>query len=616
MYNEYFGLTDAPFSISPDPRYLYMSDQHREALAHLVFGMNTGGGFILLTGEVGTGKTTVCRCLLEQVPDDANVALILNPKVIASELLATICDELGIEYPEGETSIKKLVDCINRYLLDEHARGRKTVVILEEAQNLDADVLEQLRLLTNLETNERKLLQIVMLGQPELLEMLAAPEMRQLSQRITARYHLKALSRKEIEAYVTHRLSVAGLKGTLFPAATLSLLYRLSNGIPRRINLLCDRALLGVYVQNRSWVDGKILKKAAKEVLGEEGSFASRLRARTIRLLGFSPWWLVVPTALILLVAFGLGALLGTDAPDPVKLISAQEQSKPDNVETSEPVKVLVPPKLVDQAPETTEIVPETMPEVLGKDKSLNIAEDGSAAIDEKVVSESGEKQSPLKQKDGVVLFDVLPEGLSAATSLEKAYSALLDAWKIGSSERVLDSCEYAKSNGLGCLFKQGNMRSVIHMNRPAVLKLFDTEGQTFYVALLGIQDDMADIVLDNKVYKVKVSELEENWFGEYTLIWKVPSGIHDGVIRFGDKGTQVLWLANKLVQAQGKTSGSVQSDVFDVALSKKLEVFQRSRGILPDSIAGAVTLIHLNSVTGQEIPLLKPELKPEQGDL
>ncbi|MCK5091877.1 MAG: AAA family ATPase [Gammaproteobacteria bacterium] len=323
MYNEYFGLTDTPFSIAPDPRYLYMSDQHREALAHLVFGMSTGGGFILLTGEVGTGKTTVCRCLLEQVPENANVALILNPKVKAYELLATICDELGIEYPKGETSIKALVDCINRYLLDEYARGRKTVVILEEAQNLDADVLEQLRLLTNLETNEHKLLQIVMLGQPELLDMLASPKMSQLSQRITARYHLKALPRKEVDAYVNHRLSVAGLHRILFPESTLNLLYRLSGGIPRRINLLCDRALLGAYVNGRHQVDSKILKKAAREVLGEGGaSFASRIRQVSI-------WWLVGSVMLISVVAFGLGMIVHQDSSGIGELldVTGQQQS-------------------------------------------------------------------------------------------------------------------------------------------------------------------------------------------------------------------------------------------------------------------------------------------------
>lgn len=270
MYKEHFGLNETPFSIAPDPHYLYMSDQHREALAHLVYGINSDGGFVLLTGEVGTGKTTVCRCLLEQLPADADVAFILNPALSVGELLGTVCDELGIDYPEGNRSVKTFVDCINAYLLDAHARGRKTVLIIEEAQNLGADVLEQLRLLTNLETNQRKLLQIIMIGQPELREILSHPELRQLAQRITARYHMGPLSRKDVVGYLNHRLAVAGVQKSLFSTSALNELYRRSRGIPRLINIICDRALLGAYVQGQDNVDKRTLSKAAQEVIGDE----------------------------------------------------------------------------------------------------------------------------------------------------------------------------------------------------------------------------------------------------------------------------------------------------------------------------------------------------------
>lgn len=269
MYREYFGLKELPFSIAPDPRYLYMSNQHQEALAHLVYGINSEGGFVVLTGEVGTGKTTVCRCLLEQIPENCDIAFILNPKLTVEELLATVCDELGISHPEGNTSIKVFVDRINDFLLDAHARGRKMVLIIEEAQNLNTEVLEQVRLLTNLETNQRKLMQIIMLGQPEFREMLSRPELRQLAQRVTARYHLGSLSRKEVAAYVNHRLAVAGTHSKLFPDSTIGKLYRLSGGIPRLINLLCDRALLGAYVQGQDRIDKPTLTKAAREVFGK-----------------------------------------------------------------------------------------------------------------------------------------------------------------------------------------------------------------------------------------------------------------------------------------------------------------------------------------------------------
>lgn len=270
MYKQHFGFKELPFSIAPDPRFLYMSEQHSEALAHLIYGINSDGGFVLLTGEVGTGKTTICRCLLDQVPQTSYIAFILNPKMTVEELLATFCDELDIAYPDGNKSIKVFVDRINEYLLDAHARGRKTVLIIEEAQNLSADVLEQIRLLTNLETNRQKLLQVIMIGQPELRDMLSRPELRQLSQRITARYHMGALTKDEVDAYVTHRLAVAGANNKIFPASTIGTLHRLSRGIPRLVNVICDRALLGAYVQGKEKVNRRTLINAAREVFGQK----------------------------------------------------------------------------------------------------------------------------------------------------------------------------------------------------------------------------------------------------------------------------------------------------------------------------------------------------------
>ncbi len=272
MYKEYFGLKDLPFSISPDPSFLYMSEKHREALAHLLFGIKSEGAFVLLTGEVGTGKTTICRCMLDSLPENCDTAFIINPRLSDIELLATICEEIGIPGPEGTSSIKIFVDLINRRLLDSHAAGRRTLLIIDEAQNLSPEVLEQLRLLTNLETNRAKLLQIVLIGQPELRDMLARTELRQLSQRITARFHLEPLSQKEVSDYISHRLIVAGARHRLFPLAVTRTLYRLSKGIPRLINLICDRALLGAYVQGKEMVDGMTLKKAAAEVLGSNRS--------------------------------------------------------------------------------------------------------------------------------------------------------------------------------------------------------------------------------------------------------------------------------------------------------------------------------------------------------
>ncbi|HSB96485.1 MAG TPA: AAA family ATPase, partial [Spongiibacteraceae bacterium] len=267
MYNHHFGLAEAPFSIAPDPRYLYLSAQHREALAHLLYGIGDHGGFVVLTGEVGTGKTTVCRCLLQQIPDHIDIAVIVNPKLSSQELLQTICDELGVGLAEEQPTAKQLIDALNAFLLATHARGRNAILIIDEAQNIAIDVLEQLRLLTNLETNERKLLQLILLGQPELNTLLAQPSLRQLAQRITARYHLRPLARQEVAQYIEHRLAIAGCRGHLFTPAAVARIYRYSNGIPRLINLLCDRALLGVYAENGALVDASMVRLAAQEVL-------------------------------------------------------------------------------------------------------------------------------------------------------------------------------------------------------------------------------------------------------------------------------------------------------------------------------------------------------------
>lgn len=268
MYEEYFGIKEKPFSIAPDPRFLYMSDGHREAMAHLLYGLRNEGGFVLLTGEVGAGKTTVCRCLFEQIPEGTNIAFILNPRLTVPEMLATVCDELRIVYPAGTTSIKIYVDAINSYLLREHGLGRRTVLIIDEAQNLGVEVLEQIRLLTNLETNQRKLLQIIMLGQPELQELLARPELRQLAQRITARHHLGPLSRPDTELYIKHRLCVAGLDQQIFAAAAVEKVYTVSGGIPRLINTLCDRAMLGAYAKGQRQVDRETMSHAVVEIMG------------------------------------------------------------------------------------------------------------------------------------------------------------------------------------------------------------------------------------------------------------------------------------------------------------------------------------------------------------
>ncbi|MDH5202277.1 MAG: AAA family ATPase [Nitrospirota bacterium] len=532
MYREYFGLTDLPFSIAPDPRYLYMSDQHREALAHLVYGLHNDGGFVLLTGEVGTGKTTICRCFLEQLPENTDIAFVLNPKLSVEELLATICDELGIRYPEGNTSIKVFVDHINEHLLDAHARGRKTVLILEEAQNLSADVLEQVRLLTNLETNQCKLLQIIMLGQPELKDMLSRPELRQLAQRITARYHLCSLSKKEVAAYINHRLAVAGAHSRLFPPSTIGKLFRLSGGIPRLINLLCDRALLGAYVQGQDRVDKPTLSKASCEIFGKTNIHGQP--KKTFK-------WVLASLVLI-----GCVVMLA--------MIYYNHRTE---------LLALITPKPVQQT-----------------------------SLSEPII----------EQPQLSLLY--WPANQPIHRSNEMAYQSLLKQWDVLYKPHNGSVCQQARTQGLGCLKAQGSLRSLLHLNRPAVLKLFNDQGQEFYALLTALRGQTAIFVMGTETRTVDVKEIEKKWLGDYMLLWRMPPD-YKSPLHPGQEGKVVQWLDRQLSLSQGRTVQPLKSLVFDNKLVREVKKFQLAKGLVPDGIVGAHTIIHLNNEVGSREPVL-----------
>ena len=528
MYKKHFGLTDLPFSIAPDPRFLYMSDQHREALAHLVYGVTTDGGFVLLTGEVGTGKTTVCRCLLEQVPEGTDIAFILNPRVTVEELLASVCDELGVRYPEGTTSNKVFIDRINAFLLDAHARGRKTVLVIEEAQNLSPDVLEQVRLLTNLETNDRKLLQIIMLGQPELRDMLAKPGLRQLSQRITARYHLGPLSKQEVSAYVAHRLAIADVREHLFPRRTMRLLFRLSGGVPRLINLLCDRALLGAYVQDRKVVDLKTLEKAAEEVLGK------------IPVSGVQP---LLRWALAIILIISCGAA----------------------------VAVLYDKRYVSMPATAAKTPTEAAP------------------------------AAPVRKLDTLTR----PSDLSLHESRMAAYAVLFSIWGMAEEQAApTDACRSLEQKGMRCLDAAGNLDMIRKMDRPAVLKLQDDQGQEYYAALTGLNTETAVMHIGQEKRQVPVSEISRYWFGDFTIIWKVPADYH-GEIRPGDRGPAVRWLAAQLDLLQDKKPAARPSTVYGPVLQKQVKRFQLAEGLMPDGIVGPQTAIRLSASSSEGGPSL-----------
>jgi general secretion pathway protein A len=335
MYLTYFGLAEAPFSTTPDQRFLYLSERHREGIAHLLYGVAERGGFVQLTGEVGTGKTTLCRYLLEHVPELVDVALILNPTLTRIELLQTLCDELRVAPAPDATTVKGLVDAISARLLDAHARGRRTIVIVDEAQHLTVEVLEQLRLLTNLETANAKLLQIILVGQPELLDLLRRTDLRQVAQRVAARYHLTPLSEPEARAYVRHRLSMAGQTSESFAARALRAVHRATGGVPRLMNVLCDRALLGAYAERTERVTATIVRRAAREIAGEIPGARQRRRRQVATAAAAAAIVLAVGSAL--LASMPLARTTAQPAPAPA--VAASVVAAP--VVQTEPVRSL-----------------------------------------------------------------------------------------------------------------------------------------------------------------------------------------------------------------------------------------------------------------------------------
>ena len=547
MYTDYFGLTEEPFSIAANPRFLYMSTSHREALAHLLYGMGSDSGFVLLTGEVGTGKTTVCRCLLEQLPENTQVAFILNPRVSVIELLSSICDDLGIGYSGDDGSVKTFVDAINRHLLARHASGCNTVVIIDEAQNLSFEVLEQLRLLTNLETNERKLMRIILIGQPELGEMLARPEFKQLEQRITARYHLRPLQREEIGAYVEHRLAVAGRRKPVFSEQVLSKLYRKTGGIPRLINVICDRAMLGAYVKSKPRVNGSILVKAAREVQGRSHQPGSSVRGT--------------------FVVFAL--LIGAMAT--VALIFTHDQE----------IAMFLPMKAAESPAGAALETPVAMNVVAPAAESL-----------------AADSRTPAPATPGWPA-----QAVARGDSLAAAYVAQFERWNLPLSVDNTDPCAQAITFGLRCYSGVGNLGTLVSYDRPAILTLRDKEGRRYQATLLELNDETATLAFVHGIETVTVPELEAHWQGQYQLLWRAAPPDYT-LIRPGSRGPGVTWLTRSL-RAAGIDSVQEKNE-YDEEVVAAVQDFQRRRGLVADGVAGRQTLIHLNSATDESIPRLR----------
>lgn len=579
MYERFFNLKETPFSIAPNPHYLYMSRQHHEALAHLIYGVGRDGGFVLLTGEVGTGKTTVCRCFLEQIPEDTDVAFVLNPKLNVEELLATICDELSIPYIDDSVSIKDYVDCINIFLLRQHANGRHTVLIIDEAQNLSADVLEQLRLLTNLETHEKKLLQIVLLGQPELQEMFRQPELRQLSQRVTARFHLNAMHAEEVGPYVYHRLAVAGAAEprSMFPANVIARLHEISKGIPRVINLVCDRALLGAYARETRVVDLEILNTAAKEVLGAEFFGTKGLRNWHWHPAAVGGIAGALVTSLIAMVVF-LFVNSGTEAP-----VADVVQS---DLPESPVVDADMPPPSVAAA--------------------VGIpAEAETAAAGQQAVAAESPASAPAESaaEQPLTLGELMQQAATPDEAI--AYVDLFKTWKLAFTPRINgEACKHAESVGLGCLSKTGNLGSVRHLGVPVMLKLYDQQGSEKYLVISQLEGDVARVYFNGEEKQADMKDLDTYWRGNYNLLWKKPPSYH-GPLEPGAIAPLSKWLAYQLDVWEKKPNPAMGRSSYDPVLVERVKAFQRSVGETDDGIVGVSTLIQLSRRVDETVPAL-----------
>ncbi|MFG6467877.1 ExeA family protein [Roseateles sp. BYS87W] len=565
MYATFFGLKHAPFSIAPDPHYLFMSERHREALAHLLYGLEGGGGFVLLTGEIGAGKTTVCRCFLEQIPAHCNVAYIFNPKLTVVELLQAVCHEFRVPVPEGAQTVKDHVDPLNDFLLAQHAAGRNNVLIIDEAQNLSADVLEQLRLLTNLETSERKLLQVVLIGQPELRDLLARPELEQLAQRVIARCHLGPLSEAETAQYVAHRLQVAGLTGPLpFDRAALQRIHQLSRGVPRRINLLCDRALLGGYASGQAQINARIVNRAAAEVFDLHRRTATRRRKRRRDPLGLT---------LVVLAAAVAGAGLAWAALS-------------DRVVRPAPAAATPPPPAA-RAAVSAASNPARAPAASAPTRAPAPAASAPAATWH--------------------LADWTPREADAGPALAQRWQ-----WALPPGA---DLCASAPAQGLLChRSSAGSLSLITLMDRPVLLNLqrptpagTATGAASGWVTLLGLTASHATLQADGQPRTVPLDELARAWRGEFITLWRPPPGYAH---RNDNPGPLRQWLATELARVAGTPAASPSARLAD--LSRQLQTFQASQGLQPDGRLGPVTLMRLSRAAGVDEPRLAPARRPE----
>ena len=605
MYAPFFGLSKEPFSIAPDPRFLFMSDSHREALAHLLYGVSGGGGFVLLTGEIGAGKTTVCRAFLDQVPPNCQVAYIFNPRLTVLELLQTVGDEFSIPRPvpstSGPASVKDYVDALNKFLLASYASGLHVVLIIDEAQSLAADVLEQLRLLTNLETSERKLLQIVLIGQPELRDMLARPDLEQLAQRVIARYHLPALSAAETAQYIQHRLAVAGpsARGP-FDGRAVARIHALTGGVPRRINLLCDRAMLGAYAHGQHQVGRDTVEQAAREVFGPPRP------ARAVASAGQPPRAATyaaahTPTRLLGALA-GAAVVLGLamlvvwvwrDAPRLNKPVVAEGGT----VSTAKDGTAAPAVRSANTAPKPAvgATAPASAPALVFSGVAPGLGVGVGVGVGTGAGAGAGAGATPLSapaDAANVVLADASAALAIAWREEDAAWRELALAWQV-----VLppgEACAQAATAGLACYRSSAGLTAVRQLGRPGLLVLRDAAGAAAYVQLLAVGSNEATLAANGRTLRLSLTALARLWRGEFATLWRTPPGWREGAEAAAVPATRA-WLQGKLPALAGEDANA--------PLRERVRAFQVASGLQPDARVGPLTLMLLG---GADEPRLK----------
>ncbi len=626
MYMRFFGLKQEPFSLAPDPRYLYMSKRHREALAHLLYGVGGGGGFVLLSGEIGAGKTTVCRCFLEQIPKRCNVAYIFNPKLTVLELVKSVCDEFRIPVPNTRNqpaTVKTYVDALNDFLLKTHAVGQNNVLIIDEAQMLSVDVLEQLRLLTNLETTERKLLQIVLIGQPELRTMLERPDLEQLAQRVIARFHLKALSSKETEHYIRHRLSVAGMTRAIpFDRKALQRIHDIARGVPRRINLLCDRAMLGAYAHGKTGIDSEIVEKAAREVFGRsEPNGPDRSRFGSGAGLGLFIATGLALTALLAFAVYGAWRKFATPPPPAVAAASAASAPRVAAAASASasgaasrvasgasPVSAPGSGQVASAVAMTTATAASasgsaSAPAPAARSASSATAPTGAAVAAASAPGASAPLSTVAPAASGAALgtAELKAQWATLGGDEKTAWRELAALWKVDPGSG--DPCVAVTRQQVRCYKFAATPALLKSLDRPGFLSLRNEAGRTTTVVLVGLHDDSATLLADGRTQKVSFAALGKLWHGEFGTLWRIPPG-YTGALGEGSAGPLVDRLATHLASLAGEPVPPPHQTM-DAALRSKVIRFQTANGLSPVGKAGPTTFMQLNRATGVDEPRL-----------